>query len=701
MAVTITKPASGATLAGFVAVEATYTGKNFEIAAVTVDGKQLASDSAKPIAFSIDTTRVPDGPHTLTVAVRYRTSGGNRRWQKASIPIITEGNDMEVVLSTNKDTSNLGGTVVVTATVTPPGHATPLTDCKFYVDNVLKATDTSYPLTFSWDTTLVADGDHVLKATVVAKRTKTSTPLPVKVTNLAEPPPPPPPPPQDPPVNTILPEITGTATQGLTLLCSVGEWINEPTSHTYQWLRCDAAGANAVAIAGAVLNAHVLTAADVTKTIRCAVIAVNDAGPSAQAISEQTEVVAAIAPAVPVNTVLPIIVGMTTRLQTLTCGTGSWSNSPTSYTYQWKRCDTAGANAVNISGATATSYVLGTADVGKTLRCAVIASNGSGAGIAAVSDATSVVVEPAPPPPVSSFNIPRWTVTLPAGPGVGTNGRNGWWRQYKTPNNTLLNAGSGVTVPHLCTPAPNPRYVSGPRSWEWWVLGSTLIPAGFPNIGRQFVTINPHNSSYDVGPSGMAGVGWGFGSGVSTWLHYFVYGQTAPTEDNDYTFYLNLSPTTLWSIVGSVVRDRRYDFAIRFILGRSDGQLGLAGPGVSGGGIGTHPNGGRGRAWVYVDGALVLDTGDHDTLLRALAPDGKTYTQTSLHRPWDGSYANDGLSATATLQKTASRVGRTLQEALDDGKNGFTLHSEFGEPAGPYTTSLTPFKSSDFKAPTS
>lgn len=84
MSVTINSPASGATLKGTVTVTAAFVGSRFDIATVTIDGKQLASDSTQPLSFQIDTTRVTDGAHTLTVAVR---AGRPKRWQKASIPV--------------------------------------------------------------------------------------------------------------------------------------------------------------------------------------------------------------------------------------------------------------------------------------------------------------------------------------------------------------------------------------------------------------------------------------------------------------------------------------------------------------------------------------------------------------------------------------------------------------------------------------
>src|SRR6185312_16245337 len=42
------------------------------------------------------------------------------------------------------------------------------------------------------------------------------------------------------PSNTKQPTITGTARDGQTLTAQNGSWTNDPTSFSYQWLRCDA-----------------------------------------------------------------------------------------------------------------------------------------------------------------------------------------------------------------------------------------------------------------------------------------------------------------------------------------------------------------------------------------------------------------------------------------------------------------------------
>jgi hypothetical protein len=97
------------------------------------------------------------------------------------------------------------------------------------------------------------------------------------------------------PVNTAAPVVQGTAQEGQTLQTSDGTWTNQPTSYAYQWLRCDAGGANCAPIADATAQTDGLTGADVGSTIRAQVTASNQFG-SATAQSAQTPVVVAAPP---------------------------------------------------------------------------------------------------------------------------------------------------------------------------------------------------------------------------------------------------------------------------------------------------------------------------------------------------------------------------------------------------------------------
>jgi hypothetical protein len=212
-----------------------------------------------------------------------------------------------------------------------------------------------------------------------------------------------------PPANTALPAISGSAVVGQTLTASTGTWSGAPTSYAYQWRRCDSAGASCANLSGATAASYAVASGDVGFTLRVAVTATN-AGGSTTAASNQTALVAAAPVGTPpTNTALPAISGSAVVGQTLTASSGSWSWAPTSYAYQWRRCDSAGANCANLSGATANSYALQSADAGSTLRVVVTATNTAGS-TSATSAQTGAVASNTP-----TSGYPASFYTGPAG----------------------------------------------------------------------------------------------------------------------------------------------------------------------------------------------------------------------------------------------------------------------------------------------
>jgi hypothetical protein len=94
--------------------------------------------------------------------------------------------------------------------------------------------------------------------------------------------------------------------------------------------------------------------------------------------------------AVPALTSVPVITGSAAVEQTLTASPGSWTNSPTGYTYVWRR---SGDLAELGRGS---SLLLEQADVGYEIRVDVLACNGTGCGAWASSGWTEPVAEPLP-----------------------------------------------------------------------------------------------------------------------------------------------------------------------------------------------------------------------------------------------------------------------------------------------------------------
>jgi hypothetical protein len=224
-----------------------------------------------------------------------------------------------------------------------------------------------------------------------------------------------------PPVNTALPEASGTAMEGQTLSASTGTWAGTPPfTYTYQWESCNGAGESCSNISGAKSATYALGSSNVGSTLRVIVTAKNASG-SAKATSPATAVVVAKAPA---NTALPVISGTAQDGQTLGASTGSWTGvTPFTYTYQWQRCNSMGASCVNISGATSSTYVLGHSDVGTTLSVTVTAKNTAGSASAS-SVATPVVTALAPSntavPVISGTARDGQTLSASTGEWAGT-----------------------------------------------------------------------------------------------------------------------------------------------------------------------------------------------------------------------------------------------------------------------------------------
>jgi hypothetical protein len=110
-------------------------------------------------------------------------------------------------------------------------------------------------------------------------------------------------------------------------------------------------------------------------------------------------------PPAPVNTALPKISGTPTEGSTLTASTGTWTNRPTSYTYQWEQCDTTGAGCTSVIGQTRSSYLASPADIGSTLRVAVTANNGTASAPATSTAAGPVVASSGDPVVVAVGDI--------------------------------------------------------------------------------------------------------------------------------------------------------------------------------------------------------------------------------------------------------------------------------------------------------
>ena len=212
------------------------------------------------------------------------------------------------------------------------------------------------------------------------------------------------------PVNLTEPGLTGIPEEGKTLAASPGTWRNNPVGYAYQWFTCDANLSGCPVVAGATSSSYVVGRVDIGRYVGVEVVARNAHGES-EPVSSET--IGPIYPAPPRRLASPSIRGIAQDGRTLSADRGTWTASPTSYSYQWYSCDADVTICDLLAGATAAAFRIGPALVGRRLGVGVVATNAGGDSEEELSDLTNVVLAarsatlPAPPPPASAPATPK------------------------------------------------------------------------------------------------------------------------------------------------------------------------------------------------------------------------------------------------------------------------------------------------------
>ncbi|MDA0181890.1 S8 family serine peptidase [Solirubrobacter phytolaccae] len=186
-----------------------------------------------------------------------------------------------------------------------------------------------------------------------------------------------------PAVNTVAPAITGNVQRASVLSATRGTWSGNGNAYTYQWQR------DGVNILDATATAYTPTVDDVGKQLRVVVTATNPEG-SATASSSPT---IAVPSSLPANNARPVVTGTASRGSQLSGTTGSWTGIGNLPSFQWQS-SLDGVTWTSIQGATASSRVLATSDVGRYIRLLVTMTNPEGATTASSVQTAQVVATP-------------------------------------------------------------------------------------------------------------------------------------------------------------------------------------------------------------------------------------------------------------------------------------------------------------------
>ncbi len=205
-----------------------------------------------------------------------------------------------------------------------------------------------------------------------------------------------------PPGNTTYPTIvlpTGATAPGVgqRVAATVGSWTGSlPIAYTFQWRKCEPAdplNGDCYTIPGATSSLLSITPDLYKWRLRILVTAKNDLG-SARQLSEASAVVTATAPDMSRT---PPIVGNNFVGQTLSVTSGSWTGStPLTFAYEWRRCDPYGtlSSCLAIPGATSTTYMPTTDDIGTAIRVYITGTNVAGSAVGITNHTFPIVDRP-------------------------------------------------------------------------------------------------------------------------------------------------------------------------------------------------------------------------------------------------------------------------------------------------------------------
>lgn len=212
------------------------------------------------------------------------------------------------------------------------------------------------------------------------------------------------------------PSVTGAARVGTKLSASSGTWTGAGTiAYGFQWYRCDATGAKCSTVRGATAKTYTLGASDAGHTMGLAVRATDPAGTASAYASLVGPV--ATPDATLFATAQPRVTGRAATGEQLRVDNGTWSGAPSSFAYQWERCNGNGRVCRPIAGATASAYIVRAGDGGRSLACVVEAAAGT---TRRTAFSTAVPVSAGPGLPAGAtplrggtYSIPVSSVSLP------------------------------------------------------------------------------------------------------------------------------------------------------------------------------------------------------------------------------------------------------------------------------------------------
>jgi hypothetical protein len=259
-------------------------------------------------------------------------------------------------------------------------------------------------------------------------------------------------------------------------------------------------------------------------------------------------------PTPPAMSTAPIITGLAQTGETLTTSNGTWTGTPSSYSYQWQRAATSGGVYSNIASATNSTYVVSDTDAGYFIKSAVVATNGVGSSSAALSSETAAVTDIAP------INRAIPVITGTARTGSTLTSSSGTWASSPTSYSyQWQRAGTSGGVYSNIASATSSTYVVSDSDVGYFVKVSVVATNG---VGSSSAVLSAETATVtDIAPTntaipvitGVARTGETLTASRGSWT-------SAPSGSTTYTYQWKRATTSggTYSNIGSAT-SRTYE----------------------------------------------------------------------------------------------------------------------------------------------
>jgi len=149
-------------------VNASDAENNLSNVKIYLDNNLQTTISSQPFTFSLNTTNLNTGTHIVkAVATDSQNASSPESYVNITITASNGNNPPECIITSPANNSSVAVGTIMTIVANATDSDGTIQDVRFYIDGILKSTDTAEPYSYAWNTTGSTVGNHTIK--VVAK----------------------------------------------------------------------------------------------------------------------------------------------------------------------------------------------------------------------------------------------------------------------------------------------------------------------------------------------------------------------------------------------------------------------------------------------------------------------------------------------------------------------------------------------------